>query len=160
MFVQCKNDHLIKNYKPISLENDNIPYDQQDKDVVEIVRASEEIYRMFHAIIQKLALTGATKNLPEIWNAFSKKIRYCLQRKLFMDFKSFVEGARSNQDGKEFAHLILSDLYKSILKICSEVTREKLYHFHRFAVVIDGEEISTRLEETYMIPVNLPPKSF
>jgi len=158
-FEQCRKDKLIKSYNPLSLTNDNIPYEQKDKDVVEIVKASEEMNRFYHKIMHKLALTGVEKSLPGIWNAFSEDIRNILRRKLFQDFKSFVEGGDRNQDGKEFVFSEIEGVYRNISKVCSEVTRDKLETYNAFTVTINGEEISTRLKETYEIPVNFSSNS-
>jgi DNA repair photolyase len=150
MFEQCKKDGLVMNYNPLSY---SIPYRQKNQDVIEIVRAAEEIRKRFDKIMNRFEATGKEKELSETWYVFFNDVRLALKRKLFRDFKDFVKNVDSPEDGKGFIASRMADTEKRISSICATVSRDKLERFNGLSVFIDGEEISTRLKEVFKFPV-------
>jgi anaerobic magnesium-protoporphyrin IX monomethyl ester cyclase len=150
MFKSCKRDGLVLDYGPLAYD---VPYRQKNQDVVEIARASEEIKRLFSQIMSRFQDTGKRKELPETWYVFYNDVRLALKRKLFRDFKEFVENVDPYEDGKKYIESRMSDIDKRISAICSTVSRDKLERFNGLTIFIDREEISTRLKETFKVSV-------
>ena len=150
MVEQCKQDGLIMNYNPLS---DVIPYRQKNQDTKEIIQASKEIYRIFDQIMNRFETTGRKKKLPEAWYVFFNDVRLALERKLFRDFRDFVQNVDSQEDGKGFIASRMADTKNKISSICAAVSRDKLERFNGLTVFIDGEEISTRLKEVFKVSV-------
>ena len=147
----CKLDGLIKHHDTVALTDPGVSFHQFLQDVKIIADLALEIKRCYEKTKVLLQTTAREKCLPLLWETFCRDVLEVLQKKLFDRFKECVVNPHHFAGMGNVISSEIDSLYNQVAMLCASVSREGLENNPSLTILLDGEEVSTKLKESYVV---------
>jgi anaerobic magnesium-protoporphyrin IX monomethyl ester cyclase len=152
-YHRCKSDGLIKHHDKEALNDPGVSFYQFHRDVKIIADLALEIRQCYEKSSLLLRKTTREKCLPLLWETFCRETLEVLQKMLFDRFKECVVNPHHFVGMENVISSEINNLYRQVAKLCASVSREGLENNPSLTILLDGEEVSTKLKESYVIPL-------
>lgn len=150
---RCQADGLVKRRADGPFRWHGIPYRQKHKDMEQIVQAGREIQKIYARVEWSLEKAASRTPLARAWEGFAIEVRHAVRARLLTCFETLVE-RNDRADGKAWVLEQVQPLLEDTARLCSEAPTDRSARRHGFTGFLDGREISSRMNEKYVVTVN------